>query len=226
MPPAPPPPSRRARSRAGESARREFDRRVAARQMRIRESHPILGGLLLALTKEPQSTTAWKIGAEGEERLGARLGKLASPTTLLLHDRRIPGTRANIDHLVVTPLGITVIDAKHYRGRPHLRVRRDLFRPKVEELYVGRRNCTKLVDSVRWQADQVRSAMSEPGMAVAAMLCFVGADWPLIGGALKTRGVDIVWPRRAERLLTRSGPHDKATVEIMYTRLIDAFPPA
>lgn len=226
MPPVSPPPSSRARSRAGESARREYERRVASRELRVRKSHPVLGGLLLASTQEPQSTKAWKIGAQGEERLGVRLDELASPTTLLLHDRRIPGTQANIDHLVVTPLGITVIDAKRYRGRPHLKVRHDLFRPRVEELHVDGRDRTKLVDRVRWQAEQVRSAMSEPGLAVAAMLCFVDADWPLIGGAFTTRGVDVVWPRRAERLLMRSGSYDQAAVESIHSRLVDAFPPA
>ena len=224
--PKSPPPSRPKHGKAGESARREFERRTASRELRVRESHPILGGLLLALTRVPQSTTAWKIGAEGEERLGARLDKLTSPTTLVLHDRRIPGTRANIDHLVVTQFGITVIDAKRYRGRPQLKVRHQLFRPNLEELYVDGRNCTKLVDGVRWQADRVRSAINEPGLAVRAMLCFIDADWPLTGGALQTRGVDIVWPRRAERLLMRSGAHDQATVELAHSSLLKTFPPA
>ncbi len=182
--------------------------------------------MLLALTQEPQSTEAWRTGAQGEERLGARLDELASPTVLLLHDRRIPGTRANIDHLVVTPLGVTVIDAKRYRGRPHLKIRHDLLRPRTEQLYVDGQDRTSLVDSVRWQADQVRSAMREPGLAVAAMLCFVDADWPLIGGAFTTRGVDVVWPRRAERLLMRSGSYDQAAIGSIHSRLVDALPPA
>jgi len=192
----------------------------------VRKNHPILGGLLLALAPEPQTTKAWKTGAEGEERLGRRLDELVSPTMLLLHDRRIPGTRANLDHVVVTSLGVTVIDAKHYHGRPHLKVRHDLWGPKIETLYVDRRNCTKLVDGALWQADQIRSALKDTDLTVKAMLCFVGADWPLIGGAFRTRGVDIVWPRRAERLLTKSGPHDQATIQTLHHRLADAFPPA
>jgi hypothetical protein len=35
----------------------------------------------------------------------------------LLHDRRICGSRANIDHLAIGPGGVTVIDAKNYRGK-------------------------------------------------------------------------------------------------------------
>jgi hypothetical protein len=35
----------------------------------------------------------------------------------MLHDRRIPGTRANIDHLVVAATGVWIVDAKSYRGK-------------------------------------------------------------------------------------------------------------
>jgi hypothetical protein len=106
----------------GASARREYERRKAKREARIREKHPKLGGLILAMTDEPQSTTAWDTGAVGEERVGQRLNELASDTMPVLHDRRIPGTRANIDHIAVTPTGVYVIDPKRYKGRPTLKV--------------------------------------------------------------------------------------------------------
>jgi hypothetical protein len=57
----------------------------------------------VALSDERQSTTAWARGAVGEERLGLALDALACPDVAVLHDRRIPRTRANIDHIVVTP---------------------------------------------------------------------------------------------------------------------------
>ncbi|WP_245561710.1 nuclease-related domain-containing protein [Agromyces italicus] len=53
-----------------------------------------------------QSTHAWSVGAAGEEVVGARLDAIASEHIRVLHDRRIPGSRANIDHLVVTPGGV------------------------------------------------------------------------------------------------------------------------
>jgi hypothetical protein len=87
----------------GSSARREYERRQAKRGARIRGSHPKLGGVILAVTDDPQSTTPWDTGALGEERLGRRLNELSSDTLRVLHDRRIPGSRANIDHLAVTP---------------------------------------------------------------------------------------------------------------------------
>lgn len=89
------------------SARREFERRKAGRERRVRAKHPKIGGFLHAISDEPQSTTVWDKGAVGEERLGNRLNELASEQLRVLHHRRIPGSRANIDHLAVTPTGST-----------------------------------------------------------------------------------------------------------------------
>ncbi|MEO6414383.1 MAG: hypothetical protein ABIO48_17470 [Pedococcus sp.] len=47
---------------AGASARREFERRKAKREQRIRPQHPRIGGFLLAISEERQST-AWDTGA-------------------------------------------------------------------------------------------------------------------------------------------------------------------
>src|SRR5699024_9308893 len=101
-----------------------------------------------------------------------------SDSIVVLHDRRIPGSRANIDHIVVTAGGVWVIDAKRYRGRPALRVEGGLIRPRVEKLMVGRRDCTKLVDGALKQVALVRQALE--GVPVTGALCFVEADWPLI----------------------------------------------
>src|SRR5690606_31048059 len=104
------------------------------------------GGIAVALSDERQSTRAWSSGAAGEERVGALLDGIASSTIRVLHDRRIPGTRANIDHLVVAPGGIWVVDSKRYKGRPELRVEGGILRPRVEKLVVGGRDKSKLVE--------------------------------------------------------------------------------
>ena len=145
----------------GASARREFERRRAAREQRIRDKHPRIGGLIHALSDDPQSTRAWDTGAIGEERLGHRLNELASETLRVLHDRRVPGGRTNIDHVAVTPAGVYVIDAKKYRGRPRLRIEGGLLRPRVEKLIVGNRDRTKVVDGVLHQVEIVRGVVGE-----------------------------------------------------------------
>ena len=192
---------------AGASARREHDRRHQRREERIRAEHPRIGGLILALSEDPQSTRSWATGAAGEERLGIRLDAAAGDRLRLLHDRRIPRSRANIDHIAVTASGVFVIDAKRYTGRPELQVEGGLLRPRVEKLVVGRRDCTKLVDGVRAQVDVVRSLLvaSHPQVPVHGVLCFVDADWPLIGGDFTSRNVYVVWPRKLQKRLLADG---------------------
>jgi hypothetical protein len=207
----------------GASARREYERRRAKRETRIREKHPKLGGLILAMSDEPQSTAAWDTGAVGEERLGRRLNELSSDTMRVLHDRRIPGTRANIDHVAVTATGIYVIDPKRYQGRPSLKVEGGILRPRVEKLLVGSRDCTKLVDGVLKQVDLARAIVGVD-IPVTGVLCFIEADWPLIGGAFTTRGVEVLWPRKLYPRLAADGPL-APRVDDLHQRLAGALPP-
>ncbi len=215
---------------AGSSARREYERRSAKREARIRDAHPRLGGLILALTDEPQSTTAWASGARGEELLGARLADLTQKGVRLLHDRRIPGTRANIDHIAVAPTGVHVIDAKRYKGRrPSLRVEGGLLRPRVEQLLVGSRDCTRLVEGVQKQVGLVRSALDAATLTdvpVHGALCFIEADWPLIGGSFVIADVAVVWPKKLAERLVAPGAMSEADVETIHRALAHAFPAA
>jgi hypothetical protein len=209
----------------GASARREYERRRDKRQTRIREKHPKLGGLILALSDDPQSTTAWNSGALGEERLGQRLDELSSATLRVLHDRRIPGTKANIDHIAITPTGIYVIDAKRYVGkRPTLRVEGGIVRPRVEKLMVGGRDRTKLVDGVRKQVDVVRGIVGD-NAPVTGVLCFIEADWPLLGGAFAIRNVDVLWPKKLYPRLQSCGVHSQQ-VALLHQLLAASLPKA
>jgi hypothetical protein len=191
---------------AGSSARREYERRKAKDEERLRQKWGRLGGIAVALSDEKRSTKAWVTGAIGEEKLGTRLDSLVSESIAVLHDRRIPGTKANIDHIVITRAGIWVIDAKRYKGRPELKVEGGLLRPRVEKVLVGRRDCTKLVDGVLRQVDLLRGVVGD--VPVVGALCFVEADWPLIGGSFTTRGVHVLWPKRLAKFLFEGKPAD------------------
>lgn len=213
---------------AGASARREYERRRDDREKRIRQKHPKLGGLILAISDEPQSTRAWERGAIGEEMLAARLKNLAGPARAL-HDRRVPGTRANIDHIAITPSGIWVIDAKRYKGkRPELRVDGGIIRPRVESLRIGGRDGTKLVDGVRKQVALVSAALDDAvasDLPVHGVLCFLEADWPLFGGGFSVDGVQVTWPRQLVKRINEA-PQTTLDVEAISARIASAFPVA
>jgi len=57
---------------ASASARREHERRKTERELGVRERHPRLGGVILALQDAPQHETRWARGADGEERASGR----------------------------------------------------------------------------------------------------------------------------------------------------------
>lgn len=198
---------------AGSSARREYERRKAKDEEKLRQKWGRFGGVALALSDERQPTKAWDRGAVGEERLGAGLNAVAGAGLAVLHDRRIPGSKANIDHIAITPGGIWVIDAKRYKGRPELKIEGGIVRPRVEKLLVGRRDCTTLADGVLRQVDVVRDFVGD--VPITGVLCFVEADWPLVGGAFSTRGVQVLWPKRLTKVLTEQTAGD---VDVARTR--------
>jgi len=170
---------------AGGSAQAEFDRREAQREARLRAAHPYVGRILAAVTAEPQTTRAWRSGAVGERRLADRLADLGD-SVVALHDRRAPGTRANIDHVVVGSAGVYVVDAKHYKNAT-VRVRRSggFFTPVKEQLMVDGRDKTALAGAMQWQVTAVRSALDcraeFADVPIVAALCFIDADFPLFG---------------------------------------------
>lgn len=208
---------------AGASARREYERRKARDEARTRERWGRLGDVAIALSEERQSTTAWRTGAVGEERVAAALERISPGEVVLLHDRRVPGSRANIDHIVVTRAGLWVIDAKRYKGRPTLRVEGGFLRPRTEKLIVGGRDRSKLVDGMLEQVGLVQPVAGEA--PVRGVLCFVEADWPLVGGSFQTRGVHVVWPKKLVRQIERAADAS-VDVHAVAASVAAHFPPA
>ena len=199
---------------AGGSARKEYEKRSAlelARKVQrvdedaewrrsIKEQRPVFGRIAAALTPVPpigpesHATAAWKIGTEGELRVAEVLA-VASGIEVL-HDRLVPGSRANIDHIVVGPSGVFVIDAKKYKGAIEVRNVGGLFRVD-ERLWVDGRDRSKLVEGVLGQIEVVRRALGEEfaDVPIRGVLCFVGCEWGWIMKQKRVSGVTALWPK-------------------------------
>lgn len=199
---------------AGGSAQSEYDKRsareVAKKKKRVAEDtewreavkvqRPVLGRIASALTPKPQitpesqATKAWMVGAEGEQRVAEVLDEAVGVE--VLHDRLVPGSRANIDHIAIGPSGVFVIDAKKYTGQVEARDVGGLFRTD-ERLYVNSRDRTKVVDGVLRQVDVVRSALGEDfaDVEVRGVLCFVGCERGWIMRTKRVKGVTALWPK-------------------------------
>jgi len=94
---------------------------------------------------------------------------------------------------------------------------------------VGSRDCTKIVAGVHKQIELVRSALARADLAdvpVRGMLCFVEADWPLIGGSFTIADVYVLWPKKASEHLLKPGPLDDALMQRAHRHLAATFPPA
>jgi hypothetical protein len=207
---------------AGASARREFDRRRANRESRTREEHPRIGGLLLKLQDQPQHEQAWATGATGEEELAALLARRC-PDVVVLNDRRMPGSRANIDHLAVAPSGVYVIDAKRYKRK--IEVRKE--RSGEEKLFIGARNKTKLIAGLSKQVEAVQAglALIEKPVPVTACLCFIDGDMPLLR-SVSVKGYPLLHPRRLAKRLNRPGDLGNEDVLVITEALAELFPVA
>lgn len=198
----------------------------------MREAHPRLAGLLLALTAEPASTRVWAQGAAGERAVAAALDALLDVDVLVMHDRvlRRPDgrlSRANIDHLVVAASGVWVVDAKTHKGALEVRRSGGLFSARVEKLYIGGRDKTALVEGLRNQVAVVRAVLDGVGadVPVSGALCFVGTELPWFGSS-SIDGVPLVGRRGLGKLMKVAGDltvQDRVPVAEF---LASCFPPA
>jgi Nuclease-related domain len=139
---------------------------------------------------------AWRRGAAGERRTARLLAPLERHGWAVLHDLAIPGTQANIDHLVIGPGGVLAIDSKRYRGQ--LRVDRDAM------VWHGRHLLVLALRTTLWEADQADEVLGIADVQVAAVVAVHGASIPW--GALRTERVIVVPAWRLPDLLQTLPP--------------------
>jgi len=134
-----------------------------------------------------QTTESWRKGYEGEVMTGKALERLP-PGFTVLHDLRLPRSRANIDHLVVGTTGVFTVETKHYSS--DVVIRRGMAR------HAGR-SMDQVVEQANQQAEVVRSVL---GCGVRAVVCVQGArviveGWfskPVVDGVLFCSGNRLV----------------------------------
>jgi hypothetical protein len=141
-------------------------------------------------------TQAWQRGAAGERHVARLLEPLVRQGWGVQHDLRVPGSTANIDHVVIGPPGIFAIDAKNYRGR--LRLSRDGL------LWHGRTFLAPTLSATRWEADKLQTRIGAPDIAVVPVVAVVGAMVPY--GQVTAMGVTVIPARRLPGLLRSLPP--------------------
>ncbi len=142
----------------------------------------------------------------------------------ILHNRRMPQGRGDIDHVAVARAGVFVIDAKAIHGS--VRVDRPWFgQPR---LLVNGRDRTKLIDGLDRQVTAVRAALEAAGcteLPLHGMMCFTEADLPLIG-TQRIRGHELLYRKALAKRLNAPGPLMPETIESTARLLAESLPAA
>jgi hypothetical protein len=133
---------------------------------------------------------AWRRGAAGERRTARLLGPLERQGWAVLHDLAVPGSPANLDHLVIGPGGVFVVDSKQYRGRLRL--------DPSGRLWHGRYLLTAVLRAVSFEADRASQVLADP-QVVVPIVAVHGAQVPW--GKVVTHGVPVVSARRLPSML-------------------------
>jgi Nuclease-related domain len=138
---------------------------------------------------------SWAKGAAGEVATARLLAPLTRRGYAVLHDRAVPGSRANLDHLVIGPCGVVYVDTKNWTSQ------RSVITLRGGELFYGRYPQTKALDTVRWEAGQAARMLGCPVRPVVAVH---GARVP--GRRIEIGDVTIVEAKRVRRLLQNIPP--------------------
>jgi hypothetical protein len=157
----------------------------------------VLGGLVavaagwgLRFRPSPEAV-AWRRGAVGERRTARLLKPLEREGWAVLHDLAVSGSRANIDHLVIGPGGVFVVDSKQYRGRLQL--------DPSGRLWHGRYPLAPTLRAVSFEADRAALVLPDPGVAVVPIVAVHRAQIPW--GKVVVDGVPVMSAQRLPSLL-------------------------
>ncbi len=224
VPPEPPVPVKPESGRAGASAQEEFERRHQKRDAVLDQRFGRLAGLVKFLVDDPQSTRAWAQGSEGERRLAEALTRRVGDRAVVLHDRKIPRSSANIDSLAIASTGVWVIDAKKYTGRLQ---RRDKggWRTTDYHVYINGRDRTALVGGLHKQSAVVRTALGDLDVPVHSVLCFIDAEWDFFLRPFQIDGVWVTYGKHLAEMIAAAGPLPDDEVLHVATVLAAALPP-
>jgi hypothetical protein len=165
-----------------------------------------------------RTTVSWTVGAAGERRTARMLAVLARDGWVVLHDRAIPGSRANLDHLLIGPAGVFYADSKNWGSK------KSELRLRGGELWYGRHPQTKMLQMVRWEAEQASRTL---GVPVEAFVVVHQAKVP--GGVVMLEGVTVIPAKRLRHAVRNRAPQhgfDPARVQQLALQAEAAFPPA
>jgi hypothetical protein len=161
---------------------------------------------------------AWAAGAEGERRVARVLVGLPNGW-VVLHDRllRPLENQVNLDHVVIGPGGVFLVDAKNWAGGVSVHDG-NLWQHKGRSAAKGAE-----LDKLAAFAGEMERSLQAPVVPVVALAGGHGARFR----AQRIRGVEVVPCGRLSRWLQEQRETtDAAAVELLSRRISHTYPPA
>jgi hypothetical protein len=168
----------------------------------------------------PSSVLPTRPRADGGQRTDRYLAALSDAGYILLHDRRLPGGRDRLDHLVVGPTGVCVVEKKPWRGQ---------LAVEDDRLFVDGRHRDHAADQLLRAATATQDALigelKPLGVTVRPILWFHLTDLPLLKRTV--RGAAVTGGRGLSRAI-RIGPTVLTPEQVMAIAVAadEILPPA
>ncbi len=180
------------------------------------------GVVTAALTIAPTSGAA----TNGTDSIIAELEAGLGHDTFVLHGRTVPTSRGDVDHVIVAPSGVWLVDTKNYWG---LVEKRDAgnWRTVDHRLFVNGRDQTNLVDDLAWQATGVRALLDPLGLGevpVHPVLLFIGSAGRWFAKPIDIDGVRAMWTTKLLEFVATPGSLDDTTCRTIATELCAQLP--
>ena len=164
---------------------------------------------------------AWRRASVAERRTEAQLRKLERSGYRTLHARSIPGSEAQIDHLVVGPTGVYAVDSEKWDKRLPVRVQ------MAKKLFHGPFDMKPRITEAKWEAAQASELISASygrEISVVPSLAIYGP--PVPWKIMTIRGVDVYEGGRARRWITkRERALTDAEIDRIYEIAAQVLPP-
>lgn len=164
-----------------------------------------------------QRAAAFAAGAEGERIVAERVAELSAQGYVLLHDRTSPDG-GNLDHVIVGPTGVWLVNAKNWSGAVSV---------DAEVLRQNGRARPKHLARAKMEAQAVAGVLTAAGLAdvpVTPVLVFTGAAPASTSSA---QGVVLVGVGDLVELIAgRERVMRSRQVDQLVAALAESFPPA
>ncbi|NUO97137.1 MAG: NERD domain-containing protein [Nonomuraea sp.] len=170
------------------------------RDWRVGVTAGVIAAILEAVYRARSHSTvpAWRRASVAERRTEGQLRKLERNGYRTLHARAIPGSEAQIDHLVVGPTGVYAVDSEKWDKRLPVRVQMG------KKLFHGPFDMKPRLTEAKWEASQASELISKAyGREVTVVPSLAIYGPPVPWKIMTIRGVDVYQGDRARKWITK-----------------------